>query len=211
LEFLEDRRLLACAVTQTGATVAIAASGKALIDITDTGTGAAHNVKVKCGNGSTFTSGTVPVTEILIRTGPGVDHIIYNLTGDASTPMTVALQSGAGRNAFEAHLNGHQLLAGANYDFDLHGGVGATNLLFTADDEVHIASAASLQVTEQGGTGRNVLAASYRGKLEGALTFGLEGGRGANSVDSVIDLLAGSTGTVHNSTLSSGGRGVSGI
>src|SRR5262249_39779720 len=137
LEFLEDRRLLACAVTQTGATVAIAASGKALIDITDTGTGAAHNVKVKCGNGSTLTPGTGPVTEILIRTGPGVDHIIYNLTGDAGTPMTVALQSGAGRSAFEAHLNGHQLLAGANYDFDLHGGVGATNLLFTADDEVH--------------------------------------------------------------------------
>jgi hypothetical protein len=206
LEVLEDRRLLACAITQTGATVAIAASGRSLIDITDTGTGAAHNVKVKCGNGSTFTSGTVPVTEILIRTGPGVDHIIYNLTGDASNPMTVVLQSGAGRNTFEAHLNGHQLLAGANYAFDLHGGVGATNMVFTADDEVHIASAASLKVTEQGGTGRNVLAASYRGQLDGALSFDLDGGHGANFLDSEVNLLAGSTGTVHNSAQSPGGK-----
>jgi hypothetical protein len=205
LESLEDRRVLSCAITQTGGTLLIDGSrGTNFISLKDDGSGKAHNITVKCGNGATFTSGNDPVTAITVRTGRGADTIDYALTGDASSAMTLTVQGGMGRDAFTGHLNGHQLLAGANYAFNLMGGRGADDFNFTADDSVHIAAGASLTVREQGGRGRDRLAASYNGKLEGTLSFDIGGGRGFNVLDSTVNLQAGSTGTVHNSVHANG-------
>lgn len=207
-ERLEDRMVPSCTITQSGGTVLVTArAGHNLISITDNGSGKAHNVVVKCGNGSTFTSGTVPVNQILVKVGPGADVVDYSLTGDASNPMAVDVTMGAGRDTFDGHLNGHQLLAGANYSFTIHGGAGADDLDFAADDNVHIAAGASLTVNDQGGPGRDSLSARYNGKLEGTLDFDLGGGRGANALNAAVNLQPGSTGSASSSTHSSGGGG----
>jgi hypothetical protein len=185
--------------TQNGGMLLIqSGNGGNAIAIADDGSGLAHNIKVKCGNGSTFTSGTTPVTQILVQSGRGLDRITYNLNGDTSALLAVNVQLGRGRDSFTAHLNGHQLLTGADYSFNVRGGTGSDDVAVAADDNVHIAVGASLTVNEQGGRGRDHLFASYNGKLEGRLSIDLSGGRGMNLVDSEVDLQAGSTGTVHN-------------
>jgi hypothetical protein len=208
LECLEDRRVPSCTITQTGGTLLIDGSkGRNFIGIKDNGTGKAHDITVKCGNGTEFISGLDPVTLIVVRTGRGADTIDYALMGDVSSALTVSVQGGPGRDTFNGHLNGHQLLSGADYTFNISGGRGADDVDFTADENVHIASGASLTVNEEGGRGRDHLSASYNGKMEGTLSFDLGGGRGANVLNSSIVLQAGSTGTVHNSVHSTGAAG----
>jgi hypothetical protein len=206
VELLEDRTVPSCTINQTGGMLLIKGSaGHNFIAITDNGTGKAHNVTVKCGNGVLFTSGTDPVTEITVKTGPGVDVVDYALNGDASNPMAVDVLLGAGRDTFNGHLNGHQLLSGANYAFTLHGGAGVNDLDFAADDNVHIAAGASLTVNDQGGAGRANLSARYHGLLDGTLDFDLGGGRGANVLNAVANPLPGSTGSVSVTTHTGGG------
>jgi hypothetical protein len=211
LERLEDRLVLSVAVRQVGDTLIIRGDDKPNhIIISDNGTGAAHNIQVAAGNGSTFTSGTDPVTKVLVRTGKGGDTVDYNLTGSTASVMTVDVHLGKGADNFNGHLNGHALLSGANYKFAVRGGDGHNDLDFSSGAGAAISAGAKLTVNEVGGDDADHLSLAYDGVLDGRLNFHLDGRGGPDVLSANVNIRAGSKGTLgvagDDATLS-GGRG----
>jgi hypothetical protein len=197
MENLEDRLVPSCAIRQVGDTLIIRGDDRPnAITIDDNGSGVAHNIQIHCGNGSTFTSGNDPVTRIIVRTGDGPDAVNYNLTGDTASALAVDVRLGADHDTFVAHLNGHTLLAGADYRFNVLGGRGRDDIDFFSNDEVAISSGARLAVNAFGGRGADNLSIGYRGLLDGRLNFHLFGGPGLDVLSARIDIFAGSTGSL---------------
>ena len=197
---LEDRNLLSVSITQHGDVLVIRGDfHEDTITINDNGTGAAHNITVQA-NGTTFTSGTDPVDKIFVSTRGPADHVFYNLTGDTKSAMTLGVRLGEGRDDFTAHLNGHQLLAGADYAFDVHDGNGGDTSQLFGDANVAIAEGATLSVRMHAGFGEDHLGVSYEGQLNGKINMDLRGGAGDDRLDADFELQAGSNGTLGTPT-----------
>jgi hypothetical protein len=200
LDRLEDRNLLSVSITQHGDVLVIRGDfHEDTITINDNGTGAAHNITV-VANGTTFTSGTDPVDKIFVSTRGFADHVFYNLTGDTKSAMTLGVRLGQGHDDFTAHLNGHQLLKGADYAFDVHGGNGGDTSQFFSDDNVGIAEGATLSVRMHGGFGEDHFGVSYKGVLNGTFDMALDGGAGNDRLNADFELQAGSNGMLGTPT-----------
>jgi hypothetical protein len=125
--------------------------------------------------------------------GGGAQSVTALFGAIANTNLQLAAHLGDGWNHFTALLNG-DLTGFAKADVNVVGGRGTDGI--SVEAKGGIAASARLSIEANGGAGDNTVHADYSGKLAGALAITEQGGVGWEWLESVVNLTAGSTGSV---------------
>lgn len=185
LEALEDRCVPTANFIVTGNTLLVIAPvsrhqvENEQITITDNGTSGINNVTVSA---RAMFFPNVPITNVIVLTGPGSDRVTYNLAGDLSGQRTIQANLGGGNNSFSAFLR-RNLLPGSSLGIAVNGGGGDDHLAATLIG--NIGAGAQLNIALNGQAGNNVLdvfsASLVRVDPGASVNVGLFGaGRGTN-------------------------------
>jgi hypothetical protein len=132
--------------------------------------------------------------------GQGVTALFGAIT---NTNLQLAAHLGDGWNHFTALLNG-DLTGSAKADVNVVGGKGIDGI--SVEAKGGIAASARLSVEANGGAGDNTVHADYSGKLAGALAITEQGNTGWEWMQSTINLVSGSTGSVVDHLVGGTGR-----
>ncbi len=246
LESLEGRRLLSAArsqvtisegLSQGTPTLLILGTNKAdVINIADNGTGAAGNITVTLGNGSTYTTQTA-VSEIEVSGMGGNDQISYTLTGNLVAERTVLVQLGSGKqDQFLANING-DIDNNPGLDLEAYGGAGHDTMTINQTGEIlegsfipfldagrgnstltfngtgAVDGGATLSPALSGGTGNDTIVSNYSGTIDGNYIYNMtvNAGNGNDNITDDINVGPGSVGTVGtgagSAAIIKGGRG----
>jgi serralysin len=194
-----------------------------VINVNDDGTGNAGNVTIRLGDGTTYTSqAAISVIEVLGKGGN--DQVTYSLNGNLNSPRSVLLDLGAGNDQFTAAIAGDindsvgldlevygdagndtmmirqtgSMLSGTFVPY-LDGGSGNDSLTYSGTGS--IASGAALVPGLSGDAGNDTINANYSGQINGNYIYNLtiSGGAGNDSISDVVNVAAGSSGTVGSS------------
>jgi hypothetical protein len=199
------------------------------IVIEDNGTAGVNNI-VASANGRTFRP-NVPITNVQIRGGAGVEIITYNMTGSlvggrivdaflggssdkfkmtvrrdftAGASLNVTAFGAAGDDVLSTTLIGN-MAQPSQLNFNANGGAGFDNLQFQTTSSVTIGNGSSVRLGLAGAGGSDVIRTEYNGTLNGSLAFTNAGGGARDAVRALVNVFGGSTGILEPSLVSGGG------
>jgi hypothetical protein len=183
LEALEERAVPACFLSQLGATLNILGSNRAdQVAINDNGSG---SVVVRCDQDPTPRV-FLGINTIDVRTLGGPDLVTYQLSGSVTGNHTVRVDLGAGRDTFNAFLNGndpaaltlnqHAVLTGSSLDFNLFGRQGKDTMSVDLSGGFTIGNLARLGIRMDGGIGNDLLAVNATHGTNNLFSLGLTQG-----------------------------------
>jgi hypothetical protein len=184
VEALEERQVLSCTVGVNNGVMTITGdSGANTVTIDQTFLG---TVSVKADSLTTSASG---IKEIRVNTLGGNDTVKYNLNSlisflpwlrtDQYGSQKVKVNLGSGNDKFQTAMCPQHLKSGASLAFDVNGGVGDDYLRVDMSTYAFAPDyGASLSVKLDGSFGKDDVAASYKGELDGNLSIVAIGGPG---------------------------------
>jgi hypothetical protein len=183
LEALEERAVPTCFLSQLGATLNILGSNRAdQVAINDNGAG---SVVVRCDQ-DPIPRPFLGINAINVRMLAGPDLVTYQLTGSVAGNHTVRVDLGAGRDTFNAFLNGndpaaltlnqHAVLTGSSLDFNLFGRQGNDIMSVDLSGGFTISNLARLGIRMDGGIGNDLLAVNATHGTNNLFSLGLTQG-----------------------------------
>jgi hypothetical protein len=184
VEVLEDRRVLSCTVGVNNGVMTITGDNGAntvKIDQIFLGTVSVH--------ADSLTTSASGIKEIRINTLGGNDTVKYNLNSmipifpwlrtDQYGSQKVKVNLSSGNDKFQTAMCSQHLKSGASLAFDVNGGVGDDYLRVDMSTYAFAPDyGASLSVKLDGSFGKDDVAASYKGELDGYLSIVATGGPG---------------------------------
>jgi hypothetical protein len=136
---------------------------------------------------------SAPSLKVQVHTGSHSDQVDAVFGAIKNTKLSFNTTLAGYNDQFAVHLDG-ALTGTAQVLFNTVSGPGYNGIDITAQG--NIASTAALTVDTTGGAVTNTVHVDYSGQLDGKLTIHTQGGRSYSLLESVINLAAGSTGSL---------------
>ncbi len=196
LEVLEDRRLLACKISENaGVLLVLGDNNRNVIEINDGGVATAGSLTLNCDGKVFATAGAI--SDVRVRAAGGNDSVFYTLTRSLGTGLTrrVKVDLGTGRDRFQGNLLA-ALGSRSTLDLLVSGGSEASTIRLAARSSVNVPAGATLRARFFAGPGPDLCVVNYQGKLEGNLALAMATGAAFDTAIANLTLTSGSTGLV---------------